>query len=89
MINSPLKFILILIALWHLVKRRVAGVEILAVEMILSNSYSVAETLIVNYLSLAEEFYRVAHVGIVCEAQNVIVSCTRLLLCCYRSRATK
>ena len=72
-----------------LVKRRVAGVKILGVQMILSYSYAVAESLIVNYLALAEEFYRVAHVGIVCQTENVIVGRSRFLLCYYHVFATK
>ena len=49
--------------------------------MILSDSYAVAESLIMHYLAFAKEFYRIAHVGIVCQTQNVVVSGSRFLLC--------
>ena len=64
-----------------LIKRRVARVEVLGVEMLLSDTDAVAEALIMHDLALAEEFYRVADVGIVGEAENVIVGRARLLLC--------
>ena len=56
--------------------------------MILSYSYAVAEALVVNYLALAKEFYRIAYVGIVGQAQNVIIGRARLLLCYYHVFAT-
>ena len=64
-----------------LIKRRVARVEVLGVEMLLCYADAVAEALIMHDLALAEEFYRVADVGIVGEAENVIVGRARLLLC--------
>ena len=64
-----------------LIKRRVARVEVLGVEMLLRDTNAVAEALIVHDLTLSEEFYRVADVGIVCEAQNVVISRASLLLC--------
>ena len=57
--------------------------------MILSDADAVGEALIVNYLALAEEFYRIANVGIVGEAQNVVIGRARLLLCYYHVFATK
>ena len=64
-----------------LVKGRVAGVEVLRVEVILRDPYAVAKSLIMHYLALTKEFYRIANVGIVGQAQNVIVGRARLLLC--------
>ena len=39
--------------------------------------------------ALAEEFNDVVYVGIIAKPENIIVGDSRLLLCCYRSRATK
>ena len=64
-----------------LVKRRVAGVEILAVQMLLRNAEGIAEALIVNDLALTEILDGIAHVGIVGHTQNIVVGDTRLLLC--------
>ena len=49
--------------------------------MLLCYADAVAEALIMHDLALAEEFYRVADVGIVGEAQNIIIGRARLLLC--------
>ena len=72
-----------------LIKRRIASVEILGVEVILSYADAVGEALIVHDLALAEEFYRIANVGVVGEAQNVVIGRARLLLCYYHVFATK
>ena len=64
-----------------LVKRRVAGVEVFGIEIILRNAESIAEALIVYYFTRAEEFYRVAHVGIVRKSENIVISRASLLLC--------
>ena len=56
--------------------------------MILSYADAVAEALIVHDLALAEEFYRIANVGVVGEAQNVVIGRARLLLCYYHVFAT-
>lgn len=73
------------------VERRVERVEVAAVQSVLQYAQTFAESLVMNKLSFAQEFDRVAHVGIVREAENVIVGQTRFLLCrevfrqvCYR-----
>ena len=71
------------------VEGRITSVEILGVKIVLRYSYTVAEALVVNELSFSEEFDRISDVGVVCQAQNIVVSGASLLLCCYRSRATK
>ena len=71
-----------------LVKRRVTSVEILAVQIILRDTQSVAEALIMNDLAFAEEFYWIAHVGVVDEPQDIVVGRSCLLLCYYHVFAT-
>ena len=64
-----------------LVTRGVYGVEILAVEIVLRDAEGIGESLIVNYLALAQIFERLSNVWIVNQAQKIIVGHTRLLLC--------
>ena len=73
----------------NFIKRRIASVEILSVEIILRDAQSIAEALVVNDLAGAEEFDRVADVGIVRKAQDVVVGSASLLLCYYHVFATK
>ena len=63
-----------------LVERRIARVEILRVQLILRYAESFAEPLIMHYLTLSEEADRVAHIGVVCEAEDVVVGGASLLL---------
>ena len=71
------------------IKAWIEGVEIFAVKIILGDAYGIAESLIVYYFALAQVFYRLFDVGIVDKTQNVVIGHASLLLCCYRSRATK
>ena len=71
-----------------LVKGRVAGVEILAVKIILRYTNGVGEALIVNYFSCAQEFYYIVYVGVVGKAKDVVVGCSSLLFCYYHVFAT-
>ena len=64
-----------------LVIGRVAGVEILAIEVILGNAKRIAKPLIMHQFSLSEILDGIAHVGIVGQAQNVVIGDTCLLLC--------
>lgn len=41
-----------------------------------------SKTLEVYYLALAQELYYLVDIGIVAQAENVVVSSPRLLLCC-------
>lgn len=63
------------------VKTRVAGVEILAVELIRCESQAFTEALEVDNFSCAQEFYDIAYIGVIGKAENVIVGLSRLLLC--------
>ena len=64
------------------IKRRVEGVEILAVQMILCNAERIGKPLIMRDLSCTQELDRLPDVGIVDHTQNVVVGRACLLLCC-------
>ena len=68
------------------IKRGIACVEILAVQMVLGDTESVAEALVMDDLPLAEEFDGLADVGIVTEAEDVVVGHAGLLLWCNHIR---
>ena len=72
-----------------LVKRRIECVEVLRIKIVLRDAEGVSKPLIMHYLTLAKEFYRLAYVGVVYETEDVVVGYAGFLLCCYRSRATK
>ncbi len=63
------------------IERRIDGVKILAVQVLLRDADSIGEALIVHNLALAQEFDGIAHVGIVTQSQNVVVGHACLLLC--------
>ena len=63
------------------VKGRVASVEIFGVEMVLRYADTLAETLIMDDLALSQELDRIAYVGVVGEAENVVIGRASLLLC--------
>ena len=71
-----------------LVKRGIDRVEILAVELFLSDSQGIAKALIVHDLALTQVAQRITHVGIVAQADEIVVGRTRLLLCYYHVFAT-
>ena len=72
-----------------LVKRGVEGIKVFAVEVLLRDAEGIGEALIVHDLAFAQIFDGVAHVGIVAQAQNVVVGHARLLFCYYHVFATK
>ena len=57
--------------------------------MILRTAERISEALVVHDLAGAQKTQGVADIGIVDQAQKVVVGDSCLLLCCYRSRATK
>lgn len=63
-----------------LVVARIEGVEVLAVKLIGQQSQVLAEALVVYDLARSEEADRVDDVGIVTEAQDIVISGARLLL---------
>ena len=62
------------------VERRIAGVEILGVEVILCDAEGFSEPLEMDDLALSEEADRVADIGIVGETKDIVVGRARLLL---------
>ena len=71
-----------------LVKGRVAGIEILGVQIILSYAHSVGKPLKMHDLPLSKELDRITNVGIVNKSQNVVIGRASLLLCYYHVFAT-
>lgn len=71
-----------------LVKAGVEGIEILGIQLILGNSYGIAESLIMHDLTGSEELDGITNVGIVNKAQNVVVGNARLLFCCNLKSAS-
>ena len=64
------------------VKRRIASVEIFGVEIVLRYANGIGKALIMHYFTGAQEFYYVINVGIVGKAQDIVIGCACLLLCC-------
>ena len=70
------------------VEARIEGVEVFAVKIVLRDAYGVAESLRVNYLTLAEILYRLLDIGVVNKTQDIVVGHASLLLCYYHVFAT-
>lgn len=63
-----------------LVEGRIEGVEVFGIEPVRRDAQALAEALVVDDLAGAQELDRVAHVGVVGKAQDVVVRHARLLL---------
>ena len=63
-----------------LVKGRVAGIEVLRIKMILRDAEGIPKPLIMHDLTLPEELDGLADIGIVAEAEDVVVGDAGLLL---------
>ena len=70
------------------VKRRVEGVEVLTVKIVLNGFQRLTETLEMDNFALAQELDRVTHIRIVNKTDEVVVSSSCLLFCCNRERTT-
>lgn len=70
------------------VKRRIEGVEVPRVEIVLRDAERFAEALEVDHFTLAQEFDRFAYIRVIDEAQNIVVGRPGLLLCCNHIRTT-
>ena len=70
----------LLIASASLVKLGVKGVEVFSIQAVGGNAESITESLIVNDLAFAQVLDGVAYVGVVYQAENVVVGDARLLL---------
>ena len=64
-----------------LVKRGVDRVKVLAIKLFLRNAQSIAKALIVHDLTLTQVAQRITHVGVIAQANEVVVGRTRLLFC--------
>ena len=63
-----------------LVEGGVDGVEVLGVQIVLGDAEGIAEPLVVHDLPLAQELDGFPYVGVVAEAEDVVVGDSRLLL---------
>ena len=70
------------------VKLGIVGVVVACIQIFLYIAQCVAEALEVNDLALTQELDRVAYIGVVDQAQQVIVSCARFLLWCMADGTT-
>ena len=71
------------------IKARIHSIEILRIQPILRYAQSFTEPLIMHDLAFSQELERLAHVGVIDQANKVIVGDARLLLCYYHVLATK
>ena len=71
-----------------LVKGGVAGVEVLGIEVVLGDAEGVTKPLVMHDLPLPQKLDGLADVGIVAEAEDVVVGHAGLLLCYYHVFAT-
>ena len=65
-----------------LVKAGVIGVEILVVQVVLDHAHTFPEALEVDDLALTKEADGITDVGVIAEAQDVVVGGAGLLFCC-------
>lgn len=70
------------------IKTRIERIEIFTVHFIRCKSETLTEALEMNNFSFTKEFDWLAHIRVVNKTQNVIVSCSSLLLCWVCVRAT-
>ena len=63
-----------------LVKGGIAGVEVLGVQIVLGNAEGIPKPLVVNDLPLPQELDGLADVGVIAEAEDVVVGHAGLLL---------
>ena len=64
------------------IEGRVICVVVLGIQVFLQIAQDIAETLEVYDFPFAQELERIAHIRVVDQAQQVVVSCARLLLWC-------
>ena len=65
------------------IKARVPTVEVLFVSLILCDSESFAESLIMHELSFAKKSNSIANVGVINHSEDVVIGNSCFLLCCY------
>lgn len=72
-----------------LVERGIARIEVLGVHFIGCKSKSLSKSLIMDNLTLTQEFNRITDVRVVDQTQNVVVGRPCFLLCYDFSKATE
>ena len=70
------------------VKGRVDQIDVFLVHPVLRQPQSLAEALEVDHLPGPEEFDDIVDIGVIGQAQNVVIGDPGLLLCCDRVRTT-
>lgn len=63
------------------VKAGIKGVEVLGIQLILRDAECLTKALEMDDFTLAEELNRFADIGVIYQAQDVIISGARLLFC--------
>ena len=58
------------------------------IDLLLIVIEKLSKSLEVNYFALAQELYDLVYIGIVAQAENIVVGRSCLLLCCYSLRTT-
>ena len=76
-----MRLLLFFCILFGHVKRRVVGIKVFGVQMLLRNAQGIAETLIVYNLALAQIAKDVSYIGIVAKTNQIVIGGTRFLLC--------
>ena len=70
------------------IKGGVVSIKITRIQMLLGNSESIAKALIVYDLALAQITQGIAYIGVVAKTNQIVVGCTRFLLCCNSKSAS-
>ena len=70
------------------IDRRVEGIVILCVQVLLHNTQRIAETLEMHNFTRTQELERLAHIRVVDQAQQIVVGCAGFLFCCDGARTT-
>ena len=63
------------------IKGRIECIEVLFVQLISSETETFTESLIMHDFPFTKELYYITHIGVVNKAEDVIIGCSRLLLC--------
>lgn len=64
------------------IKFRVKGVEVSGIEIILGYAEGFAKPLKMHDFPLSEELDGIPYIGVIGKAQDIVISCACLLLCC-------
>ena len=65
------------------VELRIERIEVFRIQMVRNNPQPFAEPLIMHDFALTEEFDGIPDIGIVAEAQDIVVRGPRFLFCCH------